>query len=123
MKQYILLLLITALFACGKKDHTLPPDPVLGPVLEAKGKLSDYAPVDGCGLHLVIQKDTTKQIDYAISDKSALLIKPYIVYKNGVLDVPVMVQFQQTGRKKDVFCGWVGNTPFDEVLILSIKGI
>ena len=123
MKRYTLFLLITALFACGKKDQNLPPDPALGPVLEATGKLYDYAPVDGCGLHLIIPKDATKQTDYAISDKSAAIIKPYIVYKNGVLDVPVMVQYQQTGRKKDVFCGWVGNTPFDEVLILSIKGI
>ncbi|WP_020604110.1 hypothetical protein [Spirosoma spitsbergense] len=124
MKKHLALFLIAGLLSCHKDEPvTINPDPALGSVVEATGRLSNYAAIDGCGILLTIQKDSVTFNEYAISEKSDSLVKHYLVYERGYADLKATFQFQHTNRKKDVQCGWAGFKPFDEVLLLSIKPI
>ena len=122
MKKYISLVLLVGLIACHKDEQlSVNPDPALGPVIEATGRLSNYAAVDGCEVLLTIQKDSATYTEYAISEKSDSLVKHYLVYERGYADLKATFRFQPTNRKKDVLCGFLGFKPFDEAVLLSIK--
>lgn len=122
MNKPFAILLMMAFLSCHEIDQkTVPPDPALEPEEEAEGVITDYAAVDGCGLSLEIPKDSATTIRYAISDRSKDLVQRYVTYTNATAELKATVRFQRTNQKKDVLCGWVGNKPFDEVLLLSIK--
>ncbi|MGF7218414.1 hypothetical protein GGR92_004591 [Spirosoma lacussanchae] len=122
MKKALVFFLLIGLGACSESSQlTVQPDPLLGPVQEADGTLSDQAAVDGCGLLLSIKRNASTTDQYAVSDSSLALVKQYLVYSYAVAKLNATVRFQQTGRKKEVLCGFAGFKPFDEVLILSIK--
>ena len=122
MKKLIAILLVAGALSCHKNEEVITePDPILGPVQEAEGTLSDYGAVDGCSLLFLVERGSTVTEKYAISDSSMVLVKKYVVYTNAVANVKATVRFQQTGRKKGVLCGFAGPLPFDEIAVLSIK--
>lgn len=120
MRKLILFFSLLSVLSCHKAPDgsVTPAEPKPGPVVESEGILSDKSPVDGCSLLLYSVRDST---DFAISDPSLPLIKPYLVYNRGIVDTTVIVRYQTTGNKKDASCGWAGPKPFDEVTIVSIK--
>ncbi|SOD95578.1 hypothetical protein [Spirosoma fluviale] len=123
MKNVLLFVSLFSFASCNKSDAVIQVEPQLntGPVLEAEGSFTDYSAVDGCNLLLSIPKSSTTTSQYALSDESVRLVKPYIVYVNAVADVKATVRYQLTGRTKGVFCGWASSKPFDEITILSIN--
>ncbi|MCX6214748.1 hypothetical protein [Spirosoma sp.] len=123
MKNVLLFVSLFSFASCHKSDAVIQIEalPNTGPVLEADGSFIDYGAVDGCSLLLSIPRSPTTTSQYALSDQSTRLVKPYIVYVNAVADVKATVRYQLTGRTKGVLCGWSGNKLFDEITILSIN--
>ena len=122
MKKSLILFLLSSVLACHKDEpFAIEPDPVLGPVKEATGALSNAAAVDGCGLLFSVERDSLRNDDYAIDKRSASLASQFLVYERGIAKRNVVIKFQQTNRRGEVLCGFSGVQLFDELLILSIK--
>lgn len=124
MKKLLPFLLLLSILSCHKDDKlAIDPDPVLGSVEEATGKLSNAAAVDGCGLLFSVRKDSLRNDDYAINERSVDLANQFLVYKQGIATRDVIIKFQRTNNIVEARCGFSGLQKFNEILLLSVKPI